>query len=124
MSSSARARRWGSSVVFIARTSPTPAARADAIPASVSSTTIAFAGATPSSSSAWAYPSGSGLPLATSSELTIARKHSAIPDASTTGSISARAAPEQIASGTRSAAQRTASRTCSCTVQPSATAAR
>ena len=47
-----------------------------------------------------------------------------MPAASTTGSISTRAAPEQMASGTRSAAKRTASRTCSWIVDPSAAAAR
>ena len=56
-------------------------------------------------------PLGMWLPLRTSSAVTITLSWSARPAAATTGSISARNAPETTATGTRSAAYRTASRT-------------
>jgi RNA polymerase primary sigma factor len=101
--SSAPASRCGSRVPRLAITR-SPAAVADAIPASVSSKTRTSPGSAPSSGSAFRYPSGCGLPWTTSSAATMPRSSGASPADSTTGSISARMAPETMAIGTRSAA--------------------
>ena len=61
---------------------------------------------------------------ATSSAATISAIEPAIPAAASVASISLRAAPEQIATGTCSAARRTAARTCGGIVEPSAVRAR
>ena len=97
------ASRWSGSVPRTAR-HRTPALFAAAIPASVSSKATRLRGSTPSRSSAVRYPSGCGFPCRTSSAATIVVSSEARPAASTTGSISARNAPETTATGTRAAA--------------------
>jgi hypothetical protein len=106
--SSAPASRSGGSVPSTAM-QRIPAALAERTPASVSSNAVTSPGAIAGppadrSSSARRYPYGCGLPLSTWSEATTAVNTSASPAAAITGSISSRAAPDTMPTGTRDAA--------------------